>query len=376
MNKKILDEYVSEGWLASQKHPTLPLEIYNYTQKTQYEGKWDSVTLSCRGLIIDSITGEVIIKPFEKFFNYEEVPEEIPWETSEYVYVQEKMDGSFGILFNYRGNWIVATRGSFTSAQAIRGLEIAKRKYDLSKFMSSIAYLIEIIYPENRVVVSYDQETIVFLGASLNLHYPYDENELSEFNWQTSKVIFAASEIQREDIVESRMVERGKSGFGKGLFEELKSLNIKNKEGFVLRFYPSNYRCKIKFEDYIALHKIVTQVSSYDIWESLRTTGSLPESFLEKVPDEFYDWVKKTEGDILDEFRFIKSLHFAQFSSIKKSGASERKEFAMAFTAIKDFRINSGVLFQILDGKDIDTKIWEMVKPKYSRPFENKINIK
>ena len=38
----------------------------------------------------------------------------------------EKMDGSLGILFNYQDEWILATRGSFTSPQAIKGTEILK----------------------------------------------------------------------------------------------------------------------------------------------------------------------------------------------------------------------------------------------------------
>ena len=130
MNKELLDKYVADGWLVTQKHPTLPLSIYNYSQKTQYDGHWDEVTLACRGLIVDSSTGKVIVRPFPKFFNYEEVESEVPWETSEYVYVQEKMDGSLGILFYYLEGmeWVLATRGSFTSSQAIKGMEILKSK--------------------------------------------------------------------------------------------------------------------------------------------------------------------------------------------------------------------------------------------------------
>jgi RNA ligase len=160
--------------------------------------------------------------------------------------------------------------------------------------------------------------------------------------------------------------------FGKELYEDLKARNTKNREGFVLRFFPSNYRCKIKFEDYVALHRIVTQVSSYDIWENLRDHGKLPESFLSNVPDEFYDWVKKTESEVLDAFRFLKSLHAAHVSSVLRSGMDDRKLMAEAFIRIKDQRINSGVLFLIADGRDPNKKIWDMVKPEYSRPFSNK----
>ena len=77
MNKELLDKYVADGWLVTQKHPTLPLSIYNYSQKTQYDGHWDEVTLACRGLIVDSSTGKVIVRPFPKFFNYEEVEAEV-----------------------------------------------------------------------------------------------------------------------------------------------------------------------------------------------------------------------------------------------------------------------------------------------------------
>jgi RNA ligase len=374
MNKELLDKYVADGWLISQKHPTLPLAIYNYSQKTQYDGNWDEVTLSCRGLIVDTETGEVIIRPFEKFFNYEEVPEEIPWETSDYIYVQEKMDGSLGILFRYKDDWILATRGSFTSAQAVRGMEIIKSKYNLEKFEHTAAYLVEIIYPENRIVVDYGEEKITFLSAVLNRSWKWNENkEGNELHWTTATLYFHMSGIAKEDFVDTSVhFKREGSLFGKELYEDLKARNTKNREGFVLRFFPSNYRCKIKFEDYVALHRIVTQVSSYDIWENLRDHGKLPESFLSNVPDEFYDWVKKTESEVLDSFRFLKSLHAAHVSSVLRSGMDDRKLMAEAFIRIKDQRINSGVLFLIADGRDPNKKIWDMVKPEYSRPFSNK----
>ena len=115
MNVETLNKYYEEGWLIKQTHPTLPLTIWNYSQTTQYEGKWDEVTMMCRGLITDNNTGKILVRPFPKFFNYEEVAGKgmIPTK-GDYVYIQEKMDGSLGILFNYEGEWVMATRGSFT----------------------------------------------------------------------------------------------------------------------------------------------------------------------------------------------------------------------------------------------------------------------
>ena len=100
--------------------------------------------------------------------------------------------------------------------------------------------------------------------------------------------------------------------------------------------------------------------------------GVLPESFLSNVPDEFYDWVKKTESGILDSFRFTKSLHAAHVSSVLRYGIEDRKTMASAFASIVDPAINLGVLFLMADGKDPKDKIWDMVKPEYSRPFSDK----
>lgn len=71
ITKSILDQYVEDGWLIKQDHLTLPLAIYNYSQATQYAGKWDEITLSCRGLVIDD-QDRIMARPFKKFFNIEE----------------------------------------------------------------------------------------------------------------------------------------------------------------------------------------------------------------------------------------------------------------------------------------------------------------
>jgi RNA ligase len=274
MNLETLNRYHEDGLLYKQTHPTLPLTIWNYSEKVQYEMLWDEVTIACRGLVTDD-SGTVIAKPFPKFFNYEEVIDKIviPWD-SEYVYVQEKMDGSLGILFNYNGEWMLATRGSFTSDQAVKGLEILKSKYDLKRFTPNVTYLCEIIYPENRIVVNYNgEEMITFLGATT------PEGEL---NWATAKSMFRASGIAYEDIVWTSM-----DSLTEDLFKRYQNLNESGKEGFVIRFYPSGYRVKIKFEEYVRLHKIMTNFSTRNIWETLANGEDLMASLVD-VPDEFH----------------------------------------------------------------------------------------
>jgi RNA ligase len=353
--KDLLNKYIEEGWVMKQSHPTLPLSIYNYTQATQYESKWDEVTLMCRGLVLDD-AGNIIARPFGKFFNYEEVYNQVPTK-GDYVYVQEKMDGSMGILFYYEGEWIMATRGSFTSDQAVKGMEIAKRLFNLDAFEKSITYLCEIIYPENRIVVNYDEEKLVFLGAS---------TPKEELHWTTAKSFFKYSGISKKYMVKTEQ----HFAFGHELFKSLKAKNTENAEGFVLRFQPGNFRMKIKFEDYVALHRVLTNCSSYDIWESLMNFNEIPEALLDKVPDEFYSWVKKTEKRINEDFHRTFVYHIATVSSILRDGMLTDKEYAERVLELTG--VNHGVLFDIAKGKDPSTKIWKMVKPAYEKPFAEK----
>jgi len=331
--------------------------IWNYTPRVQYESLWDDITMQCRGLVTNS-KGDVIAEPFGKFFNYEEVIDKdlIPWD-SEYVHIQDKMDGSLGILFFYDGEWIMSTRGSFTSEQSIRGFEILKSKYNLNNFVKEVTYLCEIIYPENRIVVNYNCEKITFLSVTT------PEGEL---NWYTACAIFNSSGILEEDVVGSTMVT-----FNKETFDTYKKLNTSNSEGFVVRFYPSNFRMKIKFEEYVRLHKILTNVSSRDIWEYLKEDKSFDE-LLEKVPDEFNSWVKETVKDFVVRYENIEKEYQWIFNKIRNTyfeahqKECNRREFAELAKRYK----HPSILFNMLDGKEYKSIIWKILYPPYTKPFK------
>ena len=65
--------------------------------------------------------------------------------------------------------------------------------------------------------------------------------------------------------------------------------NEQNQEGFVIRFEDGLW-LKFKFVDYVKLRRVLTQVTSKVIWEMLRDKTNF-EDILERVPDEFYNWV-------------------------------------------------------------------------------------
>jgi RNA ligase len=358
ITKEILNSYVERGLVLANRHQSLPLTIYNYSRTCQYDSVWDEVTLQCRGLIMDD-AGEIVARGFNKFFNYEESASsgKIPIK-GDYVYVQEKMDGSLGILFYYADEWHMATRGSFHSDQAVEGLKILKEKYNnLLAFERSVSYLCEIIYPKNRIVVDYGSKPrIVFLSVI---------SRGVELHWTTACSFFSASGIRKSDIVKTEQHFK----FSPELYESLKAKNIRNAEGFVLRFQPDSFRMKIKFEEYVRLHRLLTNFSNVDIWEHL-SRGEELDQFLEMVPDEFDRWVKAWEKAL--KFSHVMWMKHSQnyLDQLAKEEFTCRKEEALWIQA----RVTQpywSILFSMLNGRDPGALIWKQIKPNYQKPFWN-----
>jgi len=368
LTKEILNDYIAKGLVEESRHNTLPLSIYNYSRDCQFQGNWDWVTLMCRGLIMDD-QERIIGRGFNKFFNYEELTHSVPWTSSDYVYVQEKMDGSLGILFYYAGDWHLATKGSFHSEQAVRGMEIIKEKFFLRAFMREYAYVVEIIYPENRIVVEYPEPKITFLSVFLNRAHPgWTDGGDDELHWTTANSVFAASAIHKKHIVETEQVF---DGLGHDLYKTLKAKNLQNKEGYILRFFPSNFRCKIKFEDYVRLHRIITNFSNVDIWEAMMIGQNLGEA-LTDVPDEFDAWVKSVQTELQSQFDVIENEYKRIYKSIMSNpdAAGDRKVFAQ-FALLYKY---PSILFSMRDGKSYAESIWKNIRPVYSKPFWAKSN--
>lgn len=339
MNKKLLKKMIDEGYVKVTKHPDEDLFIYNYTPRTQYEYVWNEVTINCRGIIMDK-DENILTNPFQKIFNMEELVNkkiEIPKEEFE---VYDKMDGSLGILYWIKDKPFIATRGSFTSEQAKRGTKILYEKYShlFDKLDKDKTYLFEIIYPENRIVVDYGNiEDLILLAIRSTRTGNYFDIEQTSFNT-----------VKRYNGIKD--------------YHKLRDLNEDNNEGFIVRF-DSGFMMKLKYEEYKRLHKILTNVSNKSIWELLSKGENLNE-LIEKVPDEFYDWVRSVERELKNKYNEI--LEECDRVFLESDKFITRKEFAIHVKSQK----YPHILFQMNDKKDYKNSIWRLIKPEYSKPFK------
>ena len=339
-----LDEYSKKGLLFTQKHRELPLSIWNYTPEVQYGEKWDDITLACRGLVTDN-KGNIVARPFKKFFNLEE-QKHTPTQDFE---VFEKMDGSLGIMFLYEGELICATRGSFTSEQAVWMKKFATEHNYKNIIVEGFTYLFEIIYPENRIVVDYNgQERLVLLGiieTETGVEVPYDDIVMD--GWDI---------VNKYDGIED--------------YTTLKKMVENNAEGFVVLFSNGD-RVKVKGEEYLRLHKIMTNVSTTGVWEFLSNGGDINE-FLKDVPDEFYKKVKEYADTLKYGYyqvsEYCGKVH--NYFRYGKYGDREeeptKKEFAQHVLKYGHPPYRA-VMFAMWDRKPYDKLIWNILKPQWKK---------
>lgn len=249
----------------------------------------------------------------------------------------EKLDGSLGILYWLNDEPFIATRGSFDSVQARWASAQLRTQYAhaLPHLDRSQTYLFEIIYPDNRVVVNYGNRAELVLLAQLDTATGAEADMLPAIGFPLVRQFHGLTDLTR-----------------------LRAVHLDNAEGFVLR-YRSGLRVKVKFAEYVRLHRLMTDVSSRVIWDYLATDQPF-DALLERVPDEFYDWVKATVTDLEAQFRAIETSCWAAL----RTGMS-RKELADHYWSLPHAKL----LFLMHDGKAYRHVIWRLVKPAYERPF-------
>lgn len=341
----VLEDMIDQRYVSEQKHPVEPLSILNYTQRAQFDRVWNDVTRKCRGLIYNHETGLIVARPWPKFFNWgEDYDDPGRHGPDAPVIVTDKIDGSLGILYYAPESreWAIATRGSFTSDQALHATDILWERYDGwlvgadTHPVEGVTYLFEIVYPDNRVVVDYgDLDDLVFLGAVEN-----------ETGLPASPRLYhgpRAKEFQYRTLADALAAEPRE-----------------NCEGLVVTFLDgpcAGERVKLKQEDYVRLHRIVTGLNERTVWEHLGTGAPL-EDLLAPLPEEFHEWVCDVADGLALRAEHVYRAAAVEYEMLRTQDL-DRKSFA-ALANESEYR---PYLFMLLDRKDPRPAIWKTLRP-------------
>lgn len=346
MDKDRLDLLIQEDLIKVNYSNDGEYRTLGYTDKAQYtKGSWDNPEVQiCRGLIVDS-KDNVVARPYSKFFNYGQPEAYVDFNAP--VEVTDKADGSLGILFlDKAGEINVATRGSFNSDQALWATEWLRNHPDTLNAhhpaLPNTTILVEIVYPDNRIVLDYGGfEGLILLG-SVHIDsgaYMGPQDTASVFEW-------------RGNITTTFNYRT--------LNEAIEAPPRPNAEGLVVRYLNVDKQVKIKQEDYLKAHAYLTNCTPLQIWRKVRE-GYILEDFLQEAPDEFIPLVTQYYTELVANMEDIRRRVNSEWDLLQQSLPEDHSRKQLA-DAAKD-NPHSPALFMLADGKDIEPYLLKKVKP-------------
>lgn len=343
IDKETFEQCVTNEDIKIVYHPSVEgLRIINYTKKCNAQKHWNDTTLKCRGLIVDK-DDNIIARPFEKFFNYEEHElydfimshEELDKLASDHrVEVYDKLDGSLGILYWIDDVPFIATKGSFDSEQALHATHLLHTKYRHTwyKLLKSKTYLFEIIYPKDKHIVNYNNIDDIFLLAviSTNNYFEYQPEIFSDLFPVVKKYHVA-------DWRECRGI-----------------INDDTREGFVIKIGP--VRVKMKYKEYWRLYSLKSGLTEKFIYQCLVNEDLSP----------VYEALKMFDEEQTIYYNDIIKKYSAKFAEITDKCIEEyRTGFASDKEAAEYFNrcTYPGIMFAIYRGKTdaIRNMTWKYV---------------
>lgn len=344
-----LERYIEEGIVERRYHGVLPLTLYCYSRRATYEDIWDDITEKTRGLIVDA-TGEIVARPFEKFFNIETTTRPETWLSNLPTKIQpiilDKLDGSLGTVWKYGSFTGVASKGSFNSEHAHWATGWYHTVCKNAIWPEGYTPVVEMICQSvQRHVVSYDIPDQLILLALINNETgeEMDYNEVYHYAYLNG--------LKTADIYSKTV--------GDVLNEDRE-----NKEGYVLS-YPrpgkTPLKLKVKHETFLKLQKIVHAATPKSIMEALVDGNrDLIETWIKSASPELSSFVEDWTARIIEVYGRIlnNSNKLVQNARLRNY---ERKECAQFFL-LEENKDYAAVCFALLDRKDPKPIVWKLVK--------------
>ena len=299
-----------------------------------------------RGIIFDSKTGNIIRRPFFKFFNINEREETQlhNLDFSKEHWVDIKLDGSMIAVFAHEGNLVWGTKMVAPDFHDMVGKFVESSDVDYAGFCWKLINdgytpIFEFMHPQKRIVIDYGKPALTLLairnmitGEFVSLNIP----SVTKFNIP---------------VVEQHSKITDPKSFMEYVHE------LKNAEGFVIR-WADGHRVKIKAHEYIQIHKAK---------EAILQDRNIVELILDEKLDDIKAHLPIEDRDRLDQFEddFNKSVVGIVQTIVEahvhlKISGIDRKTFALS-EANKFDRYVRPILFSIFDD-DYMPNLYPMVR--------------
>lgn len=322
--------------------------------------EWNDHNKVFRSSVWRKSDGQLISAGFKKFVNYLEKPEFEPLPADGHLEIITKVDGSLAIISHLNGELIVRTRGTVDASQLENGheVEMLKNKYPKAFdncWVNSENYtlLFEWTTPTNRIVLQESAEpTLWLIGIVHHRDYSYAPQKDLDF---IAKYL-GVNRPKTFDININGDVDQLKKAIEP--LEDIEGVVVYAGNGQILK--------KIKTLRYLHLHRVFTGVKSvdhlFDLWVEYGCLNR--QEFEQKLTVEF-DWelvvtLKNLTDDLYNRWNYIqqKLATYKQYVKIDWFAQMNRKD--QAATILRSFVKDAGIVFAVLDGKQISPdKLWK-----------------
>ena len=317
---------------------------YHWQDPTVYNT--NPLSRELRGIVFDKKTGEIIARPFPKFFNLGETGCVVS--SDDIVSANEKIDGSLATAFIFNSEIRFASKGSLSSwvtEKAVKLMTDNHKSLIQDLYDQRLTPIFELIDTDNPIVIEYPRSELVFIGArNIDTGDLLTPEEIEEVGRQYS-VPFTRIQYNNMRVEEIKREISDQEGI----------------EGVVV--YADNRRiAKVKTDWYFRLNKFNPQNLS---------EKAVIQAFFDQTLDDIYPNVPETSKKKIDTVIQKINREIQQrieevrkfFNSIDTSKMS-RKDFAM--TVIQNTRPEMrGVFFAVYDGQSIEKAVFQYLKKNF-----------
>ena len=336
--------------------------VINYAAALEDTFKWNSedpyassIRRECRGLIFDTATGNLISRPYHKFFNAGEKEETQLNKINLYEphIVLEKLDGSMIRPIPTPDGFRLATKAGITDISQQAEAFISDKPH-YSTFIKKCIQkgttpLFEWCSRKNRIVIDYPEDQLILTGMRYNdigkyVDYQVMKDYATSWNIPVVKAVDGLA-VQNIELFVKQVRE------------------WESDEGVVIRF-NSGQMVKVKADDYVLRHKSKDSISQ---------EKNVLQTILDDSVDDLVPLLTPEDGERIQRFQkaFWASVEDVSYEMAQKflSGNTvypDKKDFAVEFVQKKVDPTHAPVMYGMKGGKGSRGILVEMIAKSLS----------
>lgn len=252
--------------------------LFTYTIQAIGARRWNPFERMSRGLILQQGTGEIVARPFDKFFDYGQYGNFPDFKNAHLLMVQEKLDGSFGFFFWHDQRWQCASHKGF-EAPMLPYVREHMGDYDLDALPRDGTSMVEVIQPDYKITIDYGQRSeLVLLAVRNNQSGAYMKP------WEV--------DVLAEEVVINRPRYFALSTMG--ILETLAKLGP-DMEGYVAE-YSDGSRFKFKGELYLEMFRAYNRLSRKRV--AFQLSQGAYETWFDSLPGDVRDDAEAIRAEV------------------------------------------------------------------------------